>query len=63
MITKADAISIQGSIAKPSKPSVRLTALDDPTNINIDHGTKSAPKYKLLSFKNGTTDAKFPVSM
>jgi hypothetical protein len=31
----APAMSTEGRIAKPSRPSVRLTAFDDPTRTNI----------------------------
>ena len=43
-MTNADAINIHGSIANPSKPSVRFTAFDEPTRIKIDQGMKRIPK-------------------
>ena len=51
--TNAAAIKMQGSIAKPSRPSVRFTALLDPVITKITHGIKNIPKYKPKSLKNG----------
>ena len=41
---KERATSITGTVAKPSKPSVRLTALEDPTIIKSANGIKNNPK-------------------
>ena len=38
------ATSITGTVAKPSKPSVRLTAFEDPTIMKRANGTKNNPK-------------------
>ena len=35
MNAKQDATNITGTVANPSKPSVKLTAFDDPTIINM----------------------------
>ena len=37
-------LSITGTVAKPSKPSVKLTAFEDPTIIKIAKGIKNKPK-------------------
>ena len=34
MNAKQDATNIMGTVANPSKPSVKLTAFEDPTIIN-----------------------------
>ena len=43
-ITNADAMSMHGRIARPSKPSVKFTAFDDPTRMNIDQGINNTPR-------------------
>ena len=35
---------ITGTIAKPSKPSVKFTAFEEPTIIKIANGIKNKPK-------------------
>ena len=40
MNAKHPATNITGTVANPSSPSVRLTALEDPTIINIENGKK-----------------------
>ena len=45
---------ITGNIAKPSKPSVKLTAFELPTRINIEINTNQKPKSKNTSLKKGT---------
>ena len=47
-----------GTIANPSKPSVRLTALADPTITKITNGIEKYHKFKKISFKKGS-DSKF----
>ena len=50
---KHDATSITGTVAKPSKPSVKFTAFDDPTNTKIQNGIKNQPKLITKFLKNG----------
>ena len=41
-------------VAKPSKPSVKFTALDDPTTTKTEKKHhKVKPMYKVVSFKKG----------
>ena len=40
-------------MAKPSNPSVRFTALDEPMITNIENGIKNQPKFKIKFLKNG----------
>ena len=47
---------MQGSIAKPSRPSVRFTALLDPVITKMTQGIKNIPKYKAKSLKNGAVN-------
>ena len=42
-----------GTVAKPSKPSVKLTALEDPTITKTEKGTKNHPKFITKFLKNG----------
>ena len=44
MNVKDKATNITGTVAKPSKPSVRLTALEEPTIIKRANGIKNNPK-------------------
>ena len=41
------ATSITGTVAKPSSPSVKFTALDDPIITNNPNGIKKVPSAKL----------------
>ena len=43
-----------GTVAKPSKPSVKLTALEDPTITKTEKGMKNHPKLiaKFLKMEN-----------
>ena len=40
-------------MARPSKPSVRLTAFDDPIITNTEKGIKNHPRFMIKSLKNG----------
>ncbi len=40
--------------ARPSSPSVRLTAFDDPVTTSTTNGTNSQPKSIQRNLKNGT---------
>jgi len=40
-------------VAKPSKPSVKLTALEEPTITKIEKGIKNQPKLITKFLKNG----------
>ena len=51
---KAEVIIITGKIAKPSNPSVKLTAFELPTIINIEINMKKIPKSKATFLKKGT---------
>ena len=42
-----------GTVAKPSKPSVKLTAFDEPTIIKMPKGMKNKPRCKAKFLKNG----------
>ena len=44
---------ITGTIANPSRPSVKLTAFDEPTIINTENGTKNQPRLITKSLKKG----------
>ena len=48
---KQPATNITGTVAKPSKPSVKLTAFDEPTIINIPNGMKNQPKLIIRFLK------------
>ena len=40
-------------MANPSKPSVRLTALDDPTITKTENGIKNHPRLMIRFLKKG----------
>ena len=40
-------------MARPSSPSVKLTAFEEPTNINIANGMKNQPKLIIKFLKKG----------
>ena len=44
---------ITGTVARPSNPSVRLTALDDPIITNTANGIKNHPRLIIKFLKNG----------
>ena len=47
------AATMTGTIASPSRPSVRLTALPAPTITNAAIGMKKIPRLRSTSLKNG----------
>ena len=53
MRAKQPAAIITGTIARPSSPSVRLTALPAPTITSAANGTKNQPRSIRTSLKNG----------
>ena len=53
MKAKQTATNITGTVAKPSNPSVRLTALDAPMMTNTEKGKKNHPKFMTKFLKNG----------
>ena len=52
-MAKVAKFDINEPIAKPSKPSVRLTALLQPTITKIAHGMNNRPKSGCKYLKNG----------
>ena len=50
---KQVATKITGTVANPSRPSVKLTALEDPTIINTEKGMKNQPRFINKFLKNG----------
>ena len=42
-------------MAKPSRPSVRLTALQEPTTTKTTQNTKNGPRLMIKFLKNGTS--------
>ena len=44
---------ITGMIASPSSPSVRFTALAEPTITMMQKGTKRMPRFSSVSLKTG----------
>ena len=53
MKAKQAATKITGTVASPSKPSVKFTALDDPTITNIEKGIKNQPRLINKFLKKG----------
>ena len=53
MNAKHPATNTTGTVAKPSRPSVKFTAFDDPTIINMLKGIKNQPKLTIKFLKNG----------
>ena len=53
MNAKHAATNITGTVAKPSNPSVRLSALDDPIITNTEKGIKNHPRFMIKFLKNG----------
>ena len=53
MKPKLAAAIITGTMASPSSPSVRLTALPAPTTTNAPNGTKNQPRLTSRSLKKG----------
>src|ERR1700744_4601180 len=54
---KLAAAIITGTMARPSRPSVRFTALPAPTMMKAPNSTKNQPKFSTMSLKNGITSA------
>ena len=52
---KLAAAIITGTIASPSRPSVRFTALPAPTMMKAPNSTKNQPRLITSSLKNGNT--------
>ena len=52
---KLIAAIMTGTMARPSRPSVKLTALPAPTMMNAPKITKNQPKFSATSLKNGST--------
>ena len=50
---KERATSITGTVAKPSKPSVKFTALEAPMITNKPNGIKNNPMCKIKFLKKG----------
>ena len=50
---KDKATNITGTVASPSRPSVKFTALDAPIITNNPKGIKNRPKSKIKFLKNG----------
>ena len=53
MNAKQPATNITGTVANPSRPSVRFTALDDPIITNAEKGIKNQPRSIIKFLKNG----------
>ena len=50
---KDKATSIIGTVAKPSSPSVKFTALDEPMITNNPKGIKNIPRSNIKFLKKG----------
>ena len=57
MIAKAPPAITMGPMARPSSPSVRLTAFDAPTITSTAKGTQSAPRVISQPLKKGMDSA------
>ena len=53
MNAKHAATKITGTVAKPSSPSVRLTAFEEPTITKAAKGIKNQPKLIIRFLKKG----------
>ena len=53
MKPKLAAAIITGTMARPSRPSVRFTALPAPTMMKAPNRTKIQPRSMISSLKNG----------
>ena len=53
MMAKAPPAITMGPMARPSRPSVRLTALDDPTITRSAKGIQSQPRVRSQPLKKG----------
>ncbi len=52
---KLAAAIITGTMARPSRPSVKFTALPAPTMMKAAKNTKNQPRLSTTSLKNGNT--------
>ena len=52
-MVKEIATNITGTVANPSRPSVKLTAFEEPTNIKRKNGIKNKPKCNVTFLKKG----------
>ncbi len=52
---KLAAAIMTGTMASPSRPSVRFTALPAPTMMKMANSTKNQPRLSTSSLKNGNT--------
>ena len=53
MSEKDSATNRTGTVARPSKPSVKFTALEEPIIMKIPKGIKSKPIFKIKFLKKG----------
>ena len=53
MNAKQAATKMTGTVASPSRPSVRFTALDAPTITKTENGIKNQLRFTNKSLKNG----------
>ena len=53
MKAKQAATNMTGTVAKPSRPSVRFTALDEPIITKTEKGIKNHPRFMIKFLKNG----------
>ncbi len=54
IMEKLDSATMDGTVASPSSPSVRLTAFDVEMITRIHKTTAKAPMSRTGDFKNGT---------
>ena len=52
-----------GTIASPSRPSVRLTAFADPRITNITNGIENKPKFRNISLRKGKDNNWISISL
>src|SRR5689334_9252741 len=57
MKAKQPAAIIEGTMARPSRPSVKLTEFDAPVMTKMATGTKNQPRFTSTFLKNGTANA------
>ena len=50
---KDNATNIIGTVARPSRPSVKFTAFEDPIITNKPNGIKKIPRSKIRFLKKG----------
>ena len=54
---------IIGTIAKPSNPSVRFTALEEPTITNIENINQKYPTFIISSLKMGNVKNEYNLAL